>query len=109
MVYAQPRSRPGGGDTQSSLGFLDTNGSPNLASPQDLVTINKKKENLSNIGLCRPQSKNKRKQKKKKKKKKKYLGLKRERTIEYEIDGNTNSDWCTLNNLQRICRGTGKL
>ena len=30
MVYAQPRIDPGEWDTQSSLGFRDTNRSPNL-------------------------------------------------------------------------------
>ena len=30
MVYAQPGICPGEWDTQNSLGFQDTNGSPNL-------------------------------------------------------------------------------
>ena len=30
MVYAQPRIHPGKCDTQTSLGFWDTNGFPNF-------------------------------------------------------------------------------
>ena len=42
-------------DIQSSLGFCDTNGSPNLGQMTRLVTVNnhKERENILNRGLCR--------------------------------------------------------
>ena len=67
VVYAQPTIRHGERETQTSLGFLDTNGYPNLGqttSPSDRKKRKKKKENVSNSGLCRtsrPPSKIKRK------------------------------------------------
>ena len=66
MIYAQPRICPGKWDAQTSLGFWNTNGSPNFCQITRLVIVNKKKDNLSNSGLCCsgwPQSKMKRKQK----------------------------------------------
>ena len=41
----------------------------------------------------------------------KYLVLGKElkKCIEYEVDGDTNYNWHTWNNLQRIGKGTGRL
>ena len=47
MVYAQPRIRLGEWDAQTSLGFWDTNGSPNLGQmtrPSDNQQLQKKKK-----------------------------------------------------------------
>ena len=68
VVYAQPRIRPGKRDAQSSLGFWDTNESPNLGQttrPWNNQQHKKiKRENMPNCGLYRtgrPQDENKRK------------------------------------------------
>ena len=47
MVYAQSRISPGEWDVQTSLGFWDTNGSPNLGQmrrPSDSQQKKKKRE-----------------------------------------------------------------
>ena len=66
MVYAQPRTLPGKRDAQTSLGFWDTNGSPNLGQTSRPSDSQQKRKNLLNSGLCRsgwPQSKTERKRK----------------------------------------------
>ena len=81
MVNAQPRICPGEQDTQTPMGFWDTNRSPYLSqktrpSNNQKKTKKKQKKNLSICGLCYPdwpQSKIERKQKKDK-----YLDLARE-------------------------------
>ena len=56
MVYTQPNICSGEWDAQTSLGFWDTKGSPNL--DQTTTPYNKqkkrKKENLQNCGPCCP-------------------------------------------------------
>ena len=54
MVYAQPRICPGEWDTQSPLGFWDTNGSPNLDQTTRPYYNKKTRGNLQNWGLCCP-------------------------------------------------------
>ena len=47
MVYAQPRIRPGEWDAQHSVGFGETNGSPNfsqMTKPSDSQQKKKKSE-----------------------------------------------------------------
>ena len=66
MVYAQPSVHPGKWDSQTSLGFWNTNRSPNLGQMTSLSDGQQKKENLLNSEHChssRPQGKTERKQK----------------------------------------------
>ena len=44
MVYTQPRLRPVKWNAQYSLGFWDTNGSPNLGKQPDWVIAKKKNQ-----------------------------------------------------------------
>ena len=44
MVYGIPRIRTGKGDMQTSLGFGDTNGSPNLGQTTRPIDSQKKKK-----------------------------------------------------------------
>ena len=56
MVYPQPRIRLGEWDSQTSLGFWDANGLPNLGQktePSDSEKKKKSHENLMNSVLCR--------------------------------------------------------
>ena len=54
MLYAQPRIHPRKCNVQNSLGFWDTNGSPNLSQMTKPYGSQQKKirENLLNKGLC---------------------------------------------------------
>ena len=55
--------------------------------------------------LSRPQSENQSKQRQ-------VLGLCRQRTkkaMEHESNSNTNYNWCTRNNLQRLGKGAGRV
>ena len=66
VVYSQPGIRPRDWDVQSSLGFSDTNRSPNPGQTTRLTIVNKRQENLRNNefdGPDRRQSKIKRKRK----------------------------------------------
>ena len=77
-----------------------------MTRPRDVNK--KKKENLPNSGLCRPgrlQSKVKGSEKWDK-----YLEFARElKQTEHEGNGDTNCNWHTWNNLQRIGNGSGSL
>ena len=90
MVYAQPGIPPGELDAQFLWEFKDTNGPPNLGQ---LTKKRKQKENLRNIGFCRPlrpQSKIL------KIRRDKYLDFARKaKKMENERDGDTNWIWCT--------------
>ena len=60
MACVQPRIRPGKRDAQTSQGFWDTNGSPDLGQTTRPSDSQQKKENFPNCGLCclsRPQGK----------------------------------------------------
>ena len=66
MVYSQPRIYPEEWDAQTSLGFWDTNRSPNFSQTTRPYNNQQKKKNLNNCGLCcssGPQNKIERKQK----------------------------------------------
>ena len=66
MVYAQPRICPGEWDAQTSQGFWDINGSPNLGPTTRPSDCQQKQMNLPNCEHCCPvwqQSKIKRKRK----------------------------------------------
>ena len=52
MVCVQLRIRPRKRNVQNSLGFWDTNGSPNLGQTT-ILSDTKQKNNLQNCGLCR--------------------------------------------------------
>ena len=54
MLYAQPRICPGEWDSQTSLGFWDTNGSPNLSQTTLPSNNQQEKENLPKCGICCP-------------------------------------------------------
>ena len=54
MVYAQPRICLGEWNTQTALGFWDTNGSPNLGQTARPYNNQQKRENLQNCRLCWP-------------------------------------------------------
>ena len=78
----------------------------------DLVIVNKKKtpENLLNSGFChigRRQSKNK------SKRKERYVFRPfhriKKKTMEHELDSDTNCNWYAWNNPQRLGKGTGRL
>ena len=49
------------------------------------------------------------KKQRKRKEKQVYLGLARELTAEHESNDDTNCNWCTWNDLQRVGTGTGKV
>ena len=53
VVFAQPRIRPGEWDAKTSLGFCDTNRSPNLGQTTRPSDSQQKKENQPNSGLNR--------------------------------------------------------
>ena len=55
MVYAQPWTRPGEVDAQTSLGFWDTNRSPNISQmtkPNDIQQKKKKKKEKKRKRIC---------------------------------------------------------
>ena len=100
MVYAQPRISPGKWDAQTSLWFWNANGSSNLCQttwPCDSKKIKNKKK-------IKNRKKNRKKREpvdlrvklKESEKKDKYVDLARElkKTMEHEIDGDTNCNWC---------------
>ena len=95
MVYAQPNICPGEWDTQTPLGFWDTDGSPNLGP------MTKRNNNqLKKGGTCRILNfavlADHREKLKESKKKYKYLDLawELEKTVEYESDDYNNCNWC---------------
>ena len=70
----------------------------------DLVTVNKKKGNLLNCGLCHPGSPESEIERKRKERQVYCLGT--EKTIEYESDGYTNFNQCARYSHQKIDKGT---
>ena len=110
MVFAQTRVSPWEWDAQNSLGFKETNNSLNLGQKtRPSNNSNFKKQNLPNSRRCRPggpQNENQRNEKSDK-----NLDLARElkKAMEHEGDGDTNCNWCTWNDLQRLGKGLEKL
>ena len=96
MVYAPPRIHPRKRDAQTSIGFLDTNGSPNLGHktrPYD----SQQKKRTCRIGDFAVPADHKVKLKESEKKNK-YLELARElkeKIMENKNDGDTNCIWFT--------------
>ena len=81
---------------KNSLGFWDTNGSPD----PDQSKKNKTKRTYCIVDSAFPQRENQRKQKKKKKKKKRHVFRSCQRTekaVEHEVGGDISCDWCTWN------------
>ena len=97
MIYAQPRIRPEEWDAQSSLGFWDTNGWPNLGQttrPRDShqqkkrtyrIVVVKLKESEREVNI-------------------KTLLENFKKTMEHEDDGDTNRNSCSWNNPQRLVK-----
>ena len=107
MIYAQPRISPRKWDVQNSLGFWDTNGSPNLGQktrPSD--SKKKKKRNCQIVDYTIPADHSI-----KLKESEKYIDLARElnKTMEHEGDDFTNCNWRARYSQQRIGSGTGGL
>ena len=97
MVYAQHRIRP--------LGFWNTNGSSNLC--QSNRPSDSKKKNLQNSWICFS-SWPKGKSKGKRKERWIPISFKRtERTMECEIDADTNCNRCAYYNYWTIDTGNG--
>ena len=96
MVYAQPRTCPIKGHSQTPVGLWYTNGSPNL-DPETTSYNNqqKKKKKICKI-VDFAVSADHRIKLKECEKRDKYLDLAREfkKTMEHEGDNNTNCDWC---------------
>ena len=106
MIYSQTTIQPRERDTQNSLGFWNTNRSPNpgqTTRPCDSQQKKKEKKNLSISKLChRVKIKEN-----EKKKKEKYLDLARElkNANEYESNSDTNCNWWTWNAPERLSEG----
>ena len=89
MLHAQPKISPGKWDTQTSLGFRDTNGSPNLG--QTTGPCNNPQRRACRIVDFAVLAYHRVKLKKSKKKNKYIdLAMKMEKTLEHESEGYTN-------------------
>ena len=109
MIYAQPRICPREWYVQTTIGFWNTNGSPNLGQTTRSHHNRQKKGNLENCELCspgKPQSENKRMWKEGQ-----VPGPSSgtEKAVEQESDDNTNCDCCSWYRHQRISTRTGRL
>ena len=113
MVYVQPSIYPGKWDAQNSLGFWDTNGSPNLGQTTRLYNHQqKKKKKEKKKRICRIVNfavpTDQRVKLKESEKKDKYLDLARElKTVEHERDDYTKCNWCSWYSHQMIDTRTG--
>ena len=96
MVFVHPRICPIEWDTQTFLGFWDTNGSPNLNQMTRPYYNKQKKENLPNCRLCCPSLP--RRKLKENEKTDKYLDLarklKKKNCVTWKY-GYTNYRWCS--------------
>ena len=95
MVHAQPRIRPGEWDAQTSLGFWDTNGSPNLGQTTRPSENQQKKRTCRMVDFVI--SVDLRVKIKDSEKRVKYIDLARQlkKTMEREGDKDTNCVRCT--------------
>ena len=102
MVYAQLRIRPWKWDTQTPLGFWNTNGSSNFDQTTRPNNSKKKKRTCQIEDLAVPADH--RVKLKENKKKDKYLDLVWElkKTVEYECDDDTNCNQCSWYSHQRF-------
>ena len=93
-------------DTWNSLGFSDTNRSPNQNQKIRPSDNCQKKRTCHIVDFTIPQSENQRKWKER------QVLRSFERTkkiVEHEGDGNTNCKWNTWNGPQRLGKGTGRV
>ena len=113
VIYAQPRICPRERDAPSFLGFWDTNRSPNLGKTTRSSDIQQKKKKRKGtcwiVDFAIPVDN--RVKIKESEKRVKYLDLAKElkKTVEHEGDSDTNCNWCTWNNPQRLGKWTGRL
>ena len=108
MVYAKPRIRPGKWDAQTSVGFWNTNVSPNLGQTTRTNNSRQKNENCwieEFIVLADHRLKLKESEKIDK-----YLDFAKElkKTVKHKSDSDTSSNWCLRYSHQRINTGTGR-
>ena len=94
MVYAQHRICPSEWDAETPLGFLDSNGSPNLS--QTTSPYNNQQKNRTGRIVDFAVQAGHRVKLKKYEKKYKYLDLAWElkKTLDHQSDDYTNCDWC---------------
>ena len=93
-------------ETQTPMGFWNTNGSPNVGQktrPYNNQQQKKRNWKIVNFAV----SVDHRIKLKENEKKDKYLELKK--TMEHEGDNYSNRDWCFWYSHQRIIKGTGGL
>ena len=117
MVYAKPRIRPRERDAQHSLGFLDTNGLPNLGqttrTSDSKKTKNKQKKTKQrawrNVNFAIPVDHNVKLKISENRTKNLDIAMELKKTMEHESDGDTNCNWCTRYSHQRICNGTRRI
>ena len=108
VVYAQPIIR-NENETHKALRDFEIQMDQLISARRpDLLIVNKK-ENLLNNGFCRPC---RRQGKIKRKRNEKYICRPCQRNKnnnEYKGDYDTNYNWCTWSNPQRIGKGTRRL
>ena len=95
VVHAQTSIFPGKWDTQSSLGVLDTNGSPNICQMTRLRYSQEKREHADYLtpvdyNLKWKESENDQ-----------HLARELKETMKNESEGDAKCDWCTWNDPQK--------
>ena len=116
-VHAQAGIRPGEWDAQSSLGFWDTNRSPNLGQSTKLSDCQQKKRTCRIVDFVVPtnnrvilkESEERERDREREKEIPRPCSRTKKKTMEHDGDVDTNYNWCTWNNPQRIGKGTAKL
>ena len=95
-IYQQPRIRQGEWGAQNSLGFCDTNGSPYLSQTIRHSDSQQKKRTGRIVDFAVKLKENE--------KRDKYRDFRKElkKTMEHEVDGDTNCNRCLRNNPQRF-------
>ena len=106
MVYAQTRIRPWEWDIENSLGYWNTNRSPNPVQNTRPRDSKLKKRTCRIVDLADHRVKIKENEKRAY-----YLDLSIElkRYMEYESDGHRNSKWCTRNDPQMFGKWARRL
>ena len=109
MVYAQARIHPGKWDTQTSLGFWDTNRSSNLGQRIRRSDSQQKNRTCWIMEFAIPADHQVKL--KESEKRNKYLDLSRKlkKTVEHKGASDTNCEWCARYTHKRIGTGTGGL
>ena len=110
MVYAPPRFHPAKWETQTSLGFLETNESPNLCQMTRISDSQQKKTNCWTMDFTNLADHRVKLRERKKRDKHQDLTRPCERTekktMEHESDCNTNCNWWAWYSHQRFSTGT---